>query len=92
MTTNSLFDGCQASEARAARQASCEAKACPYACRADDEDMDPLRGNDGTHDYLVASGRDWSVTNQQRDQGRVGVRQPCYWDRRIRDAENDYRN
>ena len=38
-----------------------------------------------SHDDLAAAGRDWSVTNQRRDQGRVGVWQPRYWEHRLRD-------
>lgn len=44
-----------------------------------------------THDYLTAGGRDWDVTDDHQRQGRRGVWQPRYWERRIRDEEDYFR-
>ena len=67
---------------------------CIWSPPADDDDFPErwrqIKGR-FSHDYLAAGGRDWDVTNQQRDQGRVGVWQPRYWEHRIRDEEDYFR-
>ena len=45
-----------------------------------------------TREYLELGGRDWDVTPQSRGQGRRGVWQPRYWERRIRNEEDYFRH
>ncbi len=45
-----------------------------------------------TREYLELGGRDWDVTRQSRGQGRRGVWQPRYWERRIRNEADHFRH